>query len=106
MEKILGYYKFINEKESSKEKVLFISFKDKTRGVSYHKYLNSKLNCTFSTWEDLIFLENKILIGNKNVKDFDFVFIQDKNPSYLSKKLCSNSEENPPTYEEALSTNI
>ena len=96
MEKILGYYKFINEKESSKEKVLFISFKDKTRGVSYHKYLNSKLNCTFSTWEDLIFLENKIFIGNKNVSDFDFVFmgVVGENGNYFVtlEKYCKDNK--------------
>jgi RimK family alpha-L-glutamate ligase len=86
MEKILGYYKFINEKESSKEKVLFISFTDKTRGVSYHDYLKSKLNCTFCLWTDLIFQEDKILLENKEIKDFDFIFIGviSKYPSYFT----------------------
>ena len=76
MEKILGYYKFINEKESSgKEEVLFVSFTDRYEGVSYHDYLKGKLNCTFCLWEDLIFYEDKILLGNKDLKDFSFIFI-------------------------------
>jgi hypothetical protein len=76
MEKILGYYKFINEKESpEKGEVLFISFTDEYEGVSYHDYLKKKLNCTFCLWEDLIFYEDKILLGNKNLKDFSFIFI-------------------------------
>jgi hypothetical protein len=86
MEKILGYYKFINEKENSGEKVLFVSFTDKTRGVSYHDYLKSKLDCTFCLWTDLIFQENKILLGNKDIKDFDFIFIGviTKYPEYFT----------------------
>jgi hypothetical protein len=86
MEIILDYYKFINEKESMKKgKVLFISFTDKTRGVSYHDYLKSKLDCTFCLWTDLIFQENKILIGNTDVNTFDFIFIGvvSKYPNYF-----------------------
>jgi len=80
MKKVLGYTLFINEKNStSGKKVLFVSFgkseKKSLARVDYHKYLSTKLNCTFSSWEDLVFSENKILIGNKNVKDFDFVFM-------------------------------
>ena len=80
MKKVLGYTLFINEKNSTRgKKVLFVSFgkseKKSLARVDYHKYLSTKLNCTFSSWEDLVFSENKILIGNKNVKDFDFVFI-------------------------------
>ena len=80
MEEILKYTQFINEKKSSGgKKVLFVSFRKSEKKslarVDYHKYLSTKLNCTFSTWEDLIFLENKVLVGNKNVKDFDFVFM-------------------------------
>jgi len=86
MKIILDYYKFINEKESTdKGKVLFISFTDKTRGVSYHDYLKSKLDCTFCLWTDLIFQENNILLGNKNVNTFDFIFIGvvSKYPNYF-----------------------
>jgi len=80
MKKVLGYTLFINEKNSTSEKkVLFVSFgkseKKSLARVDYHKYLSTKLDCTFSSWEDLVFSENKILIGNKNVKDFDFVFM-------------------------------
>ena len=75
-----------NKKESMKKgKVLFISFTDKTRGVSYHDYLKSKLDCTFCLWTDLIFQQNKILIGNTDVNTFDFIFIGvvSKYPNYF-----------------------
>lgn len=76
MEKISGYFNFINEKKSyGKGECLFVSFTDKTRGVSYHEYLKAKLNCTFCDWEDLIFNEKFILLGNKNINKFDFIFI-------------------------------
>jgi hypothetical protein len=69
--------------------------------IDYKNYNNVTDN-------NLEYIEQKILNKHLEIvsKDFDFDIIQDKNPSYLSEKLCSNSEENPPTYEEALSTNI
>ena len=70
MPDILRYLDFINEKESPKKgKVLFISLPESESGalerVNYHKYLESKLNCTFCVFKDLIFKENRILLGTK-----------------------------------------
>lgn len=87
MSKILGYHGFINEKKSyEKGEVLFISFTDEYEGVSYHDYLKEKLNSTFCLWEDLIFYEDKILLGNKDLKDFSFIFIGivTKYPNYYT----------------------
>ena len=75
MEKILRYIDFINEKENTGKKVLFISFPDKAGDVSYHDYLKSKLDCTFCDWDNLIFNEKSILLGNEDLNKFSFVFI-------------------------------
>ena len=80
MPDLLRYLDFINEKESPKKgKVLFISLPESESGalerVNYHKYLKSKLNCTFCVWKDLIFKENRILLGTKEIKEFDFIFV-------------------------------
>jgi len=101
MKKVLGYTRFINEKNSTNEKkVLFVSFgkseKKSLARVDYHKYLSTKLDCTFSSWEDLVFSENKILIGNKNVSDFDFVFIgvvgENGNYFVTLEKYCEDNK--------------
>ena len=101
MREVLKYTDFINERESTKkEKVLFISFRKSEKNsldrVDYHKYLRTKLNCTFCEWEDLIFDENKILLGNKNVKEFDFIFIGvvGKNENYFVtlEKYCKENK--------------
>jgi RimK family alpha-L-glutamate ligase len=101
MKKVLDYAQFINEKSSpDKGKVLFVSFgkseKNSISRVDYHKYLNTKLDCTFSSWEDLVFSENKILIGNKNVSDFDFVFmgVVGENGNYFVtlEKYCEDNK--------------
>ena len=101
MKKVLDYAQFINEKSSpDKGKVLFVSFgkseKNSLARVDYHKYLNTKLDCTFSSWEDLVFSENKILIGNKNVSDFDFVFmgVVGENGNYFVtlEKYCEDNK--------------
>ena len=61
MPDLLRYLDFINEKESPKKgKVLFISLPESESGalerVNYHKYLESKLNCTFCLFKDLILM--------------------------------------------------
>ena len=77
MKRVLEYKSFINEKENPKsgKEVLFISFTDRYEGVSYYDYLKKKINCTFCMWEDLIFRKDRILLGNKDIKDFSFIFI-------------------------------
>lgn len=101
MKKIFGYTRFINEKNNTNEKkVLFVSFpkseKKSLSRVDYHEYLRSKLDCTFSSWEDLVFRENEILIGTKNVRDFDFVFmgvVGDNGNYFVSlEKYCKDNK--------------
>lgn len=86
MRRVLTFIDFINESEKSiKGKVLFISFTDKTRGVSYHDYLKSKLDADFCLWTDLVFDEDQILYNGKPLSDYGFIFIGvvSKHPDYF-----------------------
>lgn len=101
MKKVMGYSRFLNEKNNTNgKKILFVSFpkseKKSLSRVDYHEYLRSKLDCTFSSWEDLVFRENEILIGTKNVRDFDFVFmgvVGDNGNYFVSlEKYCKDNK--------------
>ena len=86
MRKLLSFYDFLNESEKSqKKKVLFISFTDKTRGVSYHGYLKSKLDADFCLWTDLVFDDDEISFNGNQLKDYGFIFIGvvSKHPDYF-----------------------
>ena len=86
MRKLLSFYDFLNESEKSqKKKVLFISFTDKTRGVSYHDYLKSKLDADFCLWTDLVFDDDEISFNGNQLKDYGFIFIGvvSKHPDYF-----------------------
>lgn len=102
MRKILKYGSFINEKSDplTGKKVLFISFRKSEKKsldrVDYHKYLRSKLNCTFCDWDNLIFDNDKIILGDKQIKDFDFIFIgvvgENENYFVTLEKYCKENK--------------
>ena len=84
--RVLTFLDFLNESaKSSKGKVLFISFTDKTRGVSYHDYLGSKLNADFCKWEDLVFDGGEITFKGNPLKNYGFIFVGvvSKHPDYF-----------------------
>jgi hypothetical protein len=86
MRKIITFLDFLNEsKKSAGKKVLFISFTDETRGVSYHDYLKSKLNADFCIWQDLVFDGDEIKFDDKPLRDYGFIFIGvvSKYPDYF-----------------------
>ena len=108
---------FEKEKEENTRFVIYIKedkYKFYSCSYSYYYTYNYSYNYPYNlmktldyknynniTDNNLEYIEQKILNKLLEIvsKDFCFVFIQDKNPSYLSKKLCSKSEE-------ALSMNI
>jgi RimK family alpha-L-glutamate ligase len=86
MRRVLTFVDFLNESEkSSRGNVLFISFTNKTRGVSYHDYLKNKLDADFCLWTDLVFDEDEILYNGKPLKEYGFIFIGvvSKYPDYF-----------------------
>lgn len=122
MRKLLSFYDFLNESEKlRKKKVLFISFTNKTRGVSYHDYLESKLDADFCLWADLVFDGDEISFNGNQLKDYGFIFIGvvSKHPDYfvsveqyakthgipIFKYGCSQERNNKMFQNRILSTN-
>lgn len=84
--RVLKFDGFIFEsRKSLDKKALFISFTDKTRGVSYHDYIKSKIPADFCKWEDLVFEDDDIIFNGHSLSKYGFVFIGvvSRNPDYF-----------------------
>ena len=74
--KLLKFTDFLFEaKRQGKKQVLFISFPNKGKKVSYHEYLESKINADFCVWEDLIFDKGEILFNGKPLSNYGFILV-------------------------------
>ena len=77
--KVLGFKEFLLEsKKQGKGKVLFISLhvrEDDIKKINFHKYISSKIDADFCTWEDLIFSDDEILFDGNSLSIYGFIFI-------------------------------
>lgn len=55
--------------------VLVVSFDYEYKGVSYNEYLGRELNCVFTTWDELQFVNGEVIVGDRKLHEFKFVVI-------------------------------